>query len=40
MTFNLRGDTNPGGDYRLNPLPAIQTRVNAGHVEVLVPHWD
>jgi|HubBroStandDraft_6_1064221.scaffolds.fasta_scaffold06301_5 nitrite reductase/ring-hydroxylating ferredoxin subunit len=41
MSFNLNGDPNPGGDYRLNPLPAIQTRVNAGHVEVLVPaHWD
>lgn len=40
MSFNLTGTANPG-DYRLNPLPAIQTRVNADSVEVLVPaHWD
>ncbi len=38
MSFNLTGAANPG-DYRLNPLPAIQTRLNAGHVEVLVPAW-
>jgi cytochrome b6-f complex iron-sulfur subunit len=38
MSFNLSGNANPG-DYRLNPLPAIQTRVNAGSVEVLVPAW-
>ena len=38
MSFNLTGAANPG-DYRLNPLPAIQTRVNAGSVEVLVPDW-
>ena len=29
------------GDYRLNPLPAILTRVNLDSVEVLVPAaWD
>jgi cytochrome b6-f complex iron-sulfur subunit len=40
MSFNLTGAANPG-DYRLNPLPAIQTRVNAGSVEVLAPAaWD
>ena len=38
MSFNLTGTANPG-DYRLNPLPAIQTRVNADNVEVLVPTW-
>ena len=38
MSFNLTGAANPG-DYRLNPLPAVQTRVNAGNVEVLVPVW-
>jgi nitrite reductase/ring-hydroxylating ferredoxin subunit len=38
MSFNLTGAANPG-DYRLNPLPTIQTRVNAGNVEVLVPAW-
>ncbi len=38
MSFNLSGNANPG-DYRLNPLPAIQTRVNADSVEVLVPAW-
>ena len=38
MSFNLTGAANPG-DYRLNPLPAIQTRVTAGSVEVLVPAW-
>ena len=38
MSFNLTGAANPG-DYRLNPLPAIQPRLNAGHVEVLVPAW-
>jgi nitrite reductase/ring-hydroxylating ferredoxin subunit len=38
MSFNLTGAANPG-DYRLNPLPAIQTRVNADSVEVLVPDW-
>jgi nitrite reductase/ring-hydroxylating ferredoxin subunit len=40
MSFNLTGEANPG-DYRLNPLPAIQTRVNLDSVEVLVPAaWD
>jgi cytochrome b6-f complex iron-sulfur subunit len=38
MSFNLTGEANPG-DYRLNPLPAIETRVNGGSVEVLVPAW-
>jgi len=38
MSFGLTGAANPG-DYRLNPLPTIQTRVNAGSVEVLVPAW-
>jgi cytochrome b6-f complex iron-sulfur subunit len=38
MSFNLTGDAAPGA-YRLNPLPAVLTRVNAGHVEVLVPDW-
>ncbi len=38
MSFSLEGDANPG-DYRLNPLPTIQTRVTAGNVEVLVPNW-
>lgn len=38
MSFNLTGAANPG-EYRLNPLPAIHTRVNAGSVEVLVPDW-
>jgi cytochrome b6-f complex iron-sulfur subunit len=38
MSFNLTGAANPG-EYRLNPLPAIKTRVNAGSVEVLVPDW-
>jgi len=40
MSFNLSGEANPG-DYRLNPLPAIETRVNLDSVEVLVPAaWD
>jgi nitrite reductase/ring-hydroxylating ferredoxin subunit len=39
MSFNLTGEANPG-DYRLNPLPAVQTRVNGTNVEVLVPAWD
>jgi cytochrome b6-f complex iron-sulfur subunit len=40
MSFNLTGEANPG-DYRLNPLPAIQTRVTLDSVEVLVPAaWD
>jgi cytochrome b6-f complex iron-sulfur subunit len=39
MSFGLTGEAN-AGDYRLNPLPAIQTRVNAGSVEVLVPAWN
>ena len=40
MTFNLTGEANPG-DYRLNPLPAIETRVNVDSVEVRVPApWD
>jgi len=38
MSFNLTGAANPG-DYRLNPLPAVQTRVTSGSVEVLVPAW-
>ena len=38
MSFNLSGTANTG-DYNLNPLPSIQTRVNAGNVEVLVPAW-
>jgi nitrite reductase/ring-hydroxylating ferredoxin subunit len=38
MSFNLTGAANPG-DYRLNPLPAINTRVSAGSVEVQVPAW-
>jgi nitrite reductase/ring-hydroxylating ferredoxin subunit len=38
MSFNLTGAANPG-DYRLNPLPAVQTRVNSDGVEVLVPAW-
>ncbi len=38
MSFSLTGEANPG-DYRLNPLPTVQTRVNAGSVEVLVPAW-
>lgn len=38
MSFNLTGAANPG-DYRLNPLPAVQTRVNSDSVEVLVPAW-
>lgn len=38
MSFALTGQANPG-DYRLNPLPAVETRVNAGNVEVLVPAW-
>jgi nitrite reductase/ring-hydroxylating ferredoxin subunit len=38
MSFNLTGAANHG-DYRLNPLPSIQTRVNADQVEVLVPAW-
>jgi cytochrome b6-f complex iron-sulfur subunit len=38
MSFNLSGDANPG-DYRLNPLPTIQTRVTEDRVEVLVPAW-
>jgi cytochrome b6-f complex iron-sulfur subunit len=36
MSFDLYGAANPGA-YRLNPLPAIQTRVNVDSVEVLVP---
>jgi cytochrome b6-f complex iron-sulfur subunit len=36
MSFALTGAANPG-DYRLNPLPTIRTRVNADKVEVLVP---
>jgi nitrite reductase/ring-hydroxylating ferredoxin subunit len=39
MSFALTGDANPG-DYRLNPLPTIRTRVNAASVEVLVPSWS
>jgi cytochrome b6-f complex iron-sulfur subunit len=40
MSFNLTGAANPG-DYRLNPLPAIETRVNLDSIEVLVPAaWD
>jgi nitrite reductase/ring-hydroxylating ferredoxin subunit len=39
MSFSLSGAANPG-DYRLNPLPSIQTRVNLDSVEVLVPVWD
>jgi hypothetical protein len=39
MSFSLTGDANPG-DYRLNPLPTIQTRVTGTNVEVLVPSWD
>jgi len=38
MSFSLTGSANPG-DYRLNPLPSVETRVNAGSVEVLVPAW-
>jgi nitrite reductase/ring-hydroxylating ferredoxin subunit len=38
MSFNLNGDAAPGA-YRLDPLPTVQTRVNSGHVEVLVPYW-
>jgi len=38
MSFNLTGAANPG-NYRLNPLPVIKTRVNADKVEVLVPAW-
>ena len=38
MSFSLSGEANPG-DYRLNPLPTVQTRINAGSVEVLVPAW-
>jgi len=38
MSFNLDGEAAPGA-YRLNPLPIVQTRVNAGNVEVLVPDW-
>lgn len=38
MSFALTGDANPG-DYRLSPLPTVQTRVNAANVEVLVPNW-
>ncbi|MFZ2032423.1 MAG: Rieske (2Fe-2S) protein [Candidatus Dormiibacterota bacterium] len=38
MSFNLTGTANPG-DYRLNPLPAIETRVNVDNVEVRVPTW-
>jgi cytochrome b6-f complex iron-sulfur subunit len=36
MSFNLTGAANPG-DYRLNPLPAVETRVNKDNVEVQVP---
>ena len=39
MSFSLSGAANPG-DYRLNTLPSIQTRVNLDSVEVLVPVWD
>jgi len=39
MSFNLTGAANPG-DYRLNPLPAIETRVKLDSIEVLVPAWD
>jgi cytochrome b6-f complex iron-sulfur subunit len=41
MSFNLTGEANPG-DYRLNPLPSIETRVTLDNsVEVLVPSaWD
>lgn len=39
MSFALTGEANPG-DYRLNPLPAIRTRVTAGSVEVFVPAWN
>jgi nitrite reductase/ring-hydroxylating ferredoxin subunit len=39
MSFNLTGAANPG-DYRLNPLPAIETRVNVDSIEALVPAWD
>jgi cytochrome b6-f complex iron-sulfur subunit len=38
MSFSLTGDANPG-DYRLNPLPTVQTRVTGNSVEVLVPNW-
>jgi nitrite reductase/ring-hydroxylating ferredoxin subunit len=38
MSFNLTGAAN-AGDYRLNPLPSIQTRVMADSVQVLVPAW-
>jgi cytochrome b6-f complex iron-sulfur subunit len=38
MSFALTGEANPG-DYRLNPLPTIRTRVTAGSVEVFVPAW-
>jgi nitrite reductase/ring-hydroxylating ferredoxin subunit len=38
MSFALTGEANPG-DYRLNPLPTVQTRITAGNVEVLVPNW-
>ncbi len=38
MSFSLTGDANPG-DYRLNPLPTIKTRVTGNTVEALVPSW-
>ena len=38
MSFNLTGAANPG-DYRLNQLPTIKTRLTADNVEVLVPAW-
>jgi nitrite reductase/ring-hydroxylating ferredoxin subunit len=38
MSFALTGEANPG-DYRLNPLPTVQTRVTGNNVEVLVPNW-
>ena len=39
MSFNLTGAANPG-DYRLNPLPAIETRVNAGQRRGARPRLD
>lgn len=39
MSFSLTGDANPG-DYRLNPLPTVQTRLTGSNVEVLVPNWE
>jgi nitrite reductase/ring-hydroxylating ferredoxin subunit len=38
MSFALTGDANPG-DYRLAPLPSVQTRITGSDVEVLVPNW-